>query len=47
MPFVLRKNEQANFHSMLGPAYVRCRMMGQIPELVAKGEMQWEIVEIA
>ena len=47
MPFVLRKNEKADVYRMLGPAYVRGRMMGQIPKLVAEGKLHWESFEIA
>ena len=42
MPFVIREHERSGVYRMLGPAYVRGLMMGQVPSMVAAGELKWE-----
>jgi hypothetical protein len=47
MPFVLRENQEKDVYKMLGPAYVRGRMKGQIPELEAVNyNVNWNMVTI-
>ena len=47
MPFVIREHERYAVYRMLGPAYVRGLMMGQVPNMVAAGKLKWESFEIA
>jgi hypothetical protein len=47
MPFVIREHGRSGVYKMLGPAYVRGLMMGQVPKMVAAGELQWKKFEIA
>lgn len=47
MPFVIRAHERSGVYRMLGPAYIRGFMMGQVPKMIAAGELQWGSFEIA
>lgn len=47
MPFIIRAHERSGVYRMLGPAYVRGLMMGQVPKMIAAGELQWGSFEIA
>lgn len=48
IPSVIREHEgEPGIYRMLGPAYVRGLMKGQVPNMIAASEMQWEVFEVA
>ena len=47
MPFVIREHERYGVYKMVGPAYVRGLMMGQVPRMVDAGELEWQSFMIA